>query len=198
MEGHAECVQLLLVAKAAVDQATNGGSTPLFIACYKGHTKCVQLLSLYGASRLLSVSGHQFAAERIAMKHPVVLAWLVASRYWCSPLHHVDVLSEERTTELLRAGADLHRRTPGVVGAPSPLEIARLQPVQNAAAQLILRAAEPWSCETHHLFPVEARSQAVEVLKLGYLLASERRLTDALGQLTDPWCEFVLPLAVER
>jgi hypothetical protein len=106
----------------------------------------------------------------------------------------VEMLSEERTRGLLRAGADLHRRE---VGASSPLGLARQQPAGSAAAQLILRAAEPWSHSTHHLFPIEARSWAVEALRFGYLLALQRYPTE-YGQLTDVWREVLLPLAVER
>ena len=43
-KGHAECVQLLLAAKAAIDQPTSDGRTPLLAACYYGRTACVRLL----------------------------------------------------------------------------------------------------------------------------------------------------------
>ena len=42
--GHAECAQLLLAAKAAVDQADTDGTTPLSIACQQGHAECARLL----------------------------------------------------------------------------------------------------------------------------------------------------------
>ena len=167
------------------------------MSCARGDTECVQLLSMYGASREASVQGHAVTAESIASHHPTILAWLVASRDWCSPLHHVHMLSEERTVELLSGGADLNHRTPGVANAPSPLELAHLQPVSSVAARLILCAAEPWSQCSHYLFPAHARSWAKEVLRLGYLLAFERYPMES-GQLTDVWREVVLPLAVER
>ena len=42
--GHPKCVQLLLAAHAAVDQADGNGDTPLYAACDKGHGDCVRLL----------------------------------------------------------------------------------------------------------------------------------------------------------
>jgi hypothetical protein len=38
------CAQLLLSARAAVDAASKGGSTPLWIACQQGKPECVRLL----------------------------------------------------------------------------------------------------------------------------------------------------------
>ena len=42
--GHGECLQLLLAAHAAVDQADSDDQTPLHAACFEGHGDCVQLL----------------------------------------------------------------------------------------------------------------------------------------------------------
>ena len=103
----------------------------------------------------------------------------------------------ECTLELLRMGAGLHCRLQGTVSAPSPLELARQHPTGSAAAQLIIRAAEPWSHVTHYLFPVPARSHAVELLRLGYLLAF-REYPMQFGSLTDVWRKVVMPFAVER
>ena len=43
------CVQQLLGARAAVDQATNDGTTPLSYARKKGQAQCVALLLAAGA-----------------------------------------------------------------------------------------------------------------------------------------------------
>ena len=144
-EGHVECAQLLLGAGAAVDLAMNIGATPLFVACQEGHVECVQLLSSHGASRVLqretlpdvSAEGVSRAADQDA-----VAEWLVLSRGW-SPLHHLEVLSVERTRALLRDGADLHLKPS--VGAASPLERAQQLAPGNTAASIVVRAAGPWS-----------------------------------------------------
>ena len=156
--------------------------------------------------------------------HGNVLEWLQRSRDWCTPLHYVEVLTTERTRRLLRGGADLHARAHA--GASSPLELAqqlaraeRPPPADAAAAApergsggarpvaahtearpwaLVLRAAEPWSGETHSLFPAAARSRAVELLRLGYLLASQPRFAGEAHALVDAWRGFVLPHAVSR
>ena len=42
--GHSSCVQLLLIAHAALDRPTNEGRTPLHAACNQGHVEIMQLL----------------------------------------------------------------------------------------------------------------------------------------------------------
>merc|ERR1711937_838207 len=49
MGGHEKCVQLLLGAGAVVDQATNVGVTPLFMAAQKGQEVVGRLLLHSGA-----------------------------------------------------------------------------------------------------------------------------------------------------
>ena len=58
---------------------------------------------------------------------------------------------------------------------PTPLPSLRpanLQPAAEAVevGRLILKAAE-WSPQSHELFPEAARKRAVEVMRLGYLIA---------------------------
>ena len=106
--GHAEIASKLLAAKANVDAwSLHTGYTPMYDACRFGHLGCVQLLSSYGASRTFSALGH--TAERIATfeGHHDIAAWLVTSRFW-TPLHHLEVLTPERTLALLRAGTDIN------------------------------------------------------------------------------------------
>jgi hypothetical protein len=57
----------------------------------------------------------------------------------------------------------------------------------------VLRAAQPWSPQTHHLFPSVARARAVELTLLGAQLSREDR--SAVG---DVWMAFVVPYAVTR
>ena len=55
--------------------------------------------------------------------------------------------------------------------------------------------------QSHELFPEAARKRAVEVMRLGYLIAwDEERLTGegAAPGLVDLWRSFVLPRVVVR
>ena len=48
-EGHVEVVHALIQAGAALDQAMNDGTTPLFIASGQGHLEVVRVLEVAGA-----------------------------------------------------------------------------------------------------------------------------------------------------
>ena len=87
---------------------------------------------------------------------------------------------------------------------PTPLPSLRpanLQPAAEAVevGRLILKAAE-WSPQSHELFPEAARKRAVEVMRLGYLIAwDEERFEGREGaapELADVWRGFVLPRVV--
>ena len=129
--------------------------------------------------------------------HDELHAWLVRSRQWTTPLHHLATVGADRARALLRGGADLRAAAAGA-DAPTPLSLAeRLRADGSApagsAADLVLRAAEPWSPQTHHLFPSEARARAVELWLLGVQFSREDR--SAVG---DVWMAFVVPSAVQR
>jgi hypothetical protein len=132
--------------------------------------------------------------------------WLVSSRPWSTPLHHVSVIDVERARWLLRDGADIYAaESPG---APTPLSLARLEPPlsgglppDGSAAQLVLQASLPWSPQTHELFPATARAQAVMLLRMGYLLFVKESRFDEVGSargLYDCWVACVIPHAVLR
>ena len=157
-QGHTKCAELLLGAGASVDLANEFGQTPLYFACVHGHIQCAQLLSSYGANRDFP---HVRTPEYIsaAFGHDALAEWLALSRKW-SPLHHLEVLSPERTRALLRGGADLHL-IPSTVNTATPLERARQLAPANASASLVVRAAGPWSTTTHELFGDAERARAV-------------------------------------
>ena len=87
-------------------------------------------------------------------------------------------------------GADLHARE-GDGPAPHSLALAmRVQGVVAAgsAADLVLCAAEPWSPETHHLFPPLSRVRAVEVMLMGHRLSREARFEQEAVRGTQSNC----------
>ena len=137
--------------------------------------------------------------------HDELHAWLVRSRQWTTPLHHLATVGADRARALLRGGADLRAAAAGA-DAPTPLSLAeRLRAEGSApagsAADLVLRAAEPWSPQTHHLFPYYDRRDARELILLGAQLSRESRFDDIHGSamaIRDVWLAFVMPHAVER
>ena len=172
LQGHAHVVTALCVAGATVDRADTAGFTPLLRSCRLGRLHCV-----YGASR----TGPNSTAERVSIDagHAALTEWLVASRDWVSPLHHLSIISAAHAQSLLRDGANVHMAAR--VGSATPLSLAQaLHTVGKASAgspaDLVLRAAKPWSPETHHLFPHRARRWAMAILRLGVLLSCQPRL----------------------
>ena len=182
-QGQAECLRLLCEAGAAVNKVADAGVTPLWMAALQGHTVCAHILSSYGARDETAAA----AARRGG--HVKLADWLRCAQAW-TPLHHLEVLTPARALSLLRGGADLH------TGSPSPLERARTVPGEVSA--LVVHAGRRWSPQTHHLFPATARSYAVEVLRLGYLLAWSPRYTGEASSLVDVWLGYVLPHMMER
>ena len=197
-EGHPGVVSVLLAAGAAVDSKMHRDWTALRVACFHGHLACVKVLSSYGAS--WSIVDLAFATAAGA-GHNDVCTWLIMSREWTSPLHHLEIISAGRARDLLSADADLEAAARE--GGPTPLNLARAlaeagRAGAGSAAELVLRAAEPWSPEAHALFPAAARARAVELLKLGVLLSWQPRFGGVEGALVDVWLEGVIPGAVDR
>jgi ankyrin repeat protein len=203
--GHAETAALLLSSGAKVDHCSMGGTTALHVACQEGCLACVQLLSSYGASRSFSL-GILSAEEVVArVSHAEVLAWLVESRLWSTPLHHLEVVSLERAHALLHAGADLDAADSA--GGPTPVSLAQGlhlvgRATEGSTARLVMDAAAAWSERTHELFPAASRARAVDLMLLGHRFS---RQTDQwpcfFGQevaFFDAWMQHMMPHAIHR
>ena len=123
-----------------------------------------------------------------ARGHDPLAAWLVDSRQWSTPLHHLRIVGAARARELLRGGADLHA---AAAGGPTPLSLAQALRAageaaeEGSAAWLVLQAAEPWGPRTHALFPAAARAFAVEALLLGHQLSRQPRFAGEEGSMVD-------------
>jgi hypothetical protein len=84
----------------------------------------------------------------------------------------------------------------------SPAELARqhVDDPRVPAAKIILRAAEPWSPDTHHLWGARQRGHAVQLCLVGYqladLLAAAAPQQAQQGAFVDVWLAYVMPLAV--
>ena len=191
INGCRECARLLCDAGADIDQVNqvaDDGAAPIMVACCHGRLKCVQLLSAYGASREPTPFGTPMVVAVREGYHNVAV-WLEDSRWW-APLAHLEVLTAARSRELLAGGASLH------AGWPTPLQ--RATGAEGEVAALVRRAAEPWSSASHSLFPAPARARAVELLRIGYLLAFSPRFCAEASSLADAWRAHVLTHAVTR
>ena len=104
--------------------------------------KYAQLLSSYGADRQTqgNAAGPTAVEYALSRGHDVLADWLECSDGW-TPMHHVGVLTAERTRTLLRDGGSIHK----LAGTPplSPQMNARSKP-GSEEAQLILAAGQPW------------------------------------------------------
>jgi hypothetical protein len=158
----------------------------MHVACFQGHLRCVLILSSYGATR--TFAGTTAEAAATAFGHSAVAAWLAASRGW-TPLHHLHVIDTARARDLLRDGADIYATVGD--GGPTPLSLSRSVRAcapGSSVGQLVVAAAEPWSPETHHLFPTAVRARAVTAMLVAQRLCLDR----------DVWLSHVLPHAVTR
>ena len=190
IEGHAECVEALCCAGADVNVGLPSGVTPLFICCQLGHLRIAQILSLHGARRVFEIYEYGMAGfrrrrqvrtaeEQVRLSEeqgftsegsrPELLEWLIKSRHFCTPLHHLEMLSKRRALELLHEGADLHAVSGH--GAPSPLDLAMVQP-EGPVARLLLRASLLWTPANAQLYPLDVQRFARSLLWLGAGLAS--------------------------
>ena len=205
--GHADVVSQLLAAGAAANHVTGTGGTAMGAACFQGHLACVQLLTSFGATRTVAHTPEGLKSTAVQFKtmnhQETVAAWLVESRQWSTPLHHLRIVGAARAHELLRCGADLHAAD--APGGPTPLSLAKAlraagdpDAAEGSAASLVLAAAEPWGPRTHALFPAAARGFAVELLLLGHQLSRQPRFAGEEVSLVDVWTELVMPSAIVR
>lgn len=193
-------VAALLMSRAEPSVADRRGGTPMFYAGMRGCLASVQLLSLFGADRIVP-----FALRDVGLEAATRLAgcddvstWLSESRDWNTVLHHFSCMRALDVYEMLRLGADLHASARA--DGPTPLTIARAMhaaagPALGATGRLVLIAAGPWTPASHALFPARARARAVEVLRMGHLVS---RAFGCGGALLDAWLHGVMPLVVLR
>ena len=195
--GATECTHILCEAGAHVNARAADGSTALLVACEAGHLGVAQCLASYMAVRdplIIGCLPWSSTAEEAAKRRrdAQLLLWLEESATWTSQLQFVEALTEERATRLLRSGHESPIR-----GNPSPAKRAEQQRGFGAAAQLILRAASPWSPLNHSLWGAPQRARAVALCRVGHLIAYHRLGQRADGQaFIDCWIAHVMPRAI--
>ena len=198
-EGHTETVQALLEAGADADRPTDEGYTPLEFAALHGRVATASLLCAHGAAHGDAL---EIAAENEQKAMVDFLAAAAKLEELITPLHWLEETPPERALDLLRDGADLHAcRAPG---GPTPHSLARAAAARGEApdgstAWHVLRAAEPWSPESHNYFPKAARDAAADLALLGRSLCRQRPcLAGHEMAMLDVWDAVVLPHAVTR
>ena len=191
-------VAALLEANASVNQRGNNGASALFVACHEGGLVVVQLLSSYGARRTFPFAPPYRTAEQFArfMGKPEVAASLRLSRHW-APLHHLEVLTRQRATSLLRAGADVNQpacKLASPVRGVTLLQRARFlcssgrkHGHAGSAAHAVLAQGAPWSRKTHRFYPPKVRARVAELMVIG------QRFKRADRFLLELWEAFVIP-----
>lgn len=202
-EDHCEVVKALLKAKANVDVYTKDDTdeTPLYIAACNGNLSCCKHLRVFGARLRMK----DCIMEAARNSHHAVATFLLRTEHWTTPLHFFSILTSFETRTLLRASGDVHATSDEHKKKESPLQIAAkcARTSTNgltigSPADLIIRAAMPWSPETHELFPDAARGWAVDVFYLGILLSHTCFFKGEEISLFDAWVSTVMPHAVER
>lgn len=123
LNGYISIASLLLAAGAEVNKASKYGETPLLYACYYGNLDLVKLLSSYGATRTWA-NGRTAEVVASQWRQTDIQYWLVLSRHWTTPLHHLKVIDAARTRTLLDAGADVYAASPDFPNAPTPRSLA--------------------------------------------------------------------------
>lgn len=186
------CVSLLCEAGSMIDAKTSDGATPMMVGCQHGHLEVAMLLSSYEASRQTGkfrgfVPKSGTWAEDLARRsgNDELVEWLQESKSF-GPLHHIEVLTPQRTLMLLRSGCV----SPLAGGSESAAARARDYPT-NPSASLIMKASAPWSPQLNELWGRPHRLFAVELLKIGYRLRAKYECA-----LFDVWVAHVMPFAV--
>ena len=187
------------MSHTGVNIESHKGATALFVATASGHAECVRLLCRHGARRSTNyLKRKEFSAETIARcnGYTGLTEWLRKSREWTTPLHYVEDMTAACAVELIRNGSSLNARA--CPNGPTPVSIASelVRSGDHPAAHLVLRAAEPWSVATHHLFPEDSRSRAYQLLLSGYKLSKQ---FESVGHsFVDVWRCHVLRFCVMR
>ena len=197
MAGHTDTVEMLLQAGADVEGgASRHGYRPLNTAACCGELELVKLLCSHGARR---TGGEGKAAAKRG--HLETAAWLAATADYTTTLHYValDLVPPTRARVLLRAGASLHA---GRAGGATPLSLARELEAQGKApsgstAWLILRAAGPWTRETHGLFPDKRRAEACSLVFSICHIHARRCVGTGFPEMQD-FAALVLKYAITR
>ena len=220
--GYDSFARILIDRNATVNYQATDGLTALMVATKNGHVLVVRLLLERGAAVDRTVIKTQLYEDWTALMfaafggHNVVASILLDVGASVN-IGHLDKTALTLAIEyenplcvrqLLRAGASISPDDLKMAFELSVGELAVIREKGTALASialsllpvglLILLAVEPWSTKNHELFSAATRSQAVEILRLGYLLADTSLFEGESRAILDTWRDNIMPLALER
>jgi hypothetical protein len=181
-------------------------SFPLVLAVQQWQLETVKELCFCGAKRYPRDLALEEAKRQVAQgppEHdegwpaPAICLWLQQTRGFASPLCYLEDLSEERVRGMLRRGAAIRVRNDSDSESVSAVQCAQRLPPYFRPARLVLRAAEPWSSRTHHLWCDATHALVWPILCIGYALANER-CRASVHAFVDAWRDVVMPQLFER
>ena len=202
---HRACIEALFQA-GRLDH--NVVQAALVRAAFEDKLQLLQELCSYG-----NTYGNQAGTmlSALANRLPARIAdWLGASANLSTPIQYLEVITSERARMILRGErredlaifrydpricVDLHAPFPSPVSLANDLQRAGRVPA-GSTADLVLRAAQPWSIATHALFPQPAREWAWALFKLGVLISQQTWL--ASSAILDVWLSEILPRTIRR
>jgi ankyrin repeat protein len=93
MNGHAECLKLLLAAGGDINQGADSGefegAPPISVAAMNGHAECLKLLLAAGGDINKGADSGEFAARMAVLRFTVPLATATLSASSCCWLRAV-------------------------------------------------------------------------------------------------------------
>lgn len=145
--GHLDVVELLLSREdgvAMLEQADEGGYTPLLLAAQRGHLSVVQALAAHGANLDARTTRHDNDAVALAMDFPEVQLYLRAIANLTPLQISCELRMVDRVHAMLLEGADPHaHRLLDICEAT--FDYPGAMPPLDELTQLVRLASAPWS-----------------------------------------------------
>jgi len=182
--GHISVVRTLLKRGAAVDEFDIFEYTALMYSAQAGCHETMGVLLEYAASVDIARLDKTALTLAIEYKKPLCLRQLLRAGASISP--DDEKMATALSVEEKKVFKESRIAWESIAVSALPVGL------------MIKRAVEPWSTKTHELFPAATRSKAVEMFRLGYLLAGTSLFESELLELLDTWRDNIMPHLYRR